>query len=112
MLKFVNAIMLFFLLSGCNPESSLTDGKWLVVSVTAENSIFKTGVVIQLTPDKLICTGQEKGISYPMIRSNNRLLVNYENNKWLFGLDVSGDEMVLTGLYQQTPLMIKLKKRK
>jgi hypothetical protein len=112
-------LFLTLFISGCNGTKTLNNSSWKIIQTNPSNSLFKPGTKAEFSGDIISFHEGINSIKYPIIRSENRLMIDTGITKWLFEIvSVSDSSMILRELYSKNPLEItfvkinNLKKKK
>lgn len=108
-MKVILVALVFLLLpGGCKPKYSGMEDQWMVIDGPSGSQVFRPGSLIGFTPDSVRWSFRDEKGSCPVIKNSNRLLISQGSYKWLFELEVDGNEMILRELYEQKPQIIRL----
>lgn len=99
--------LLFTIILGCeNDQNNLV---WQVTETNKTNPFLENAEFVQITGEMIIFSDSSVSVNYPVIISNNKMLINTETQKWIFALEnQQGPVMTLKELYSKHPLIIKL----
>jgi hypothetical protein len=75
------------------------------------NPFLENAGFIELKKDVIVFSNSEDSVTFSVISSYDKLLINTETQKWLFEVGHQDEsKMIFTELYSKTPLIMKFSK--
>lgn len=107
-------LLISFLVStNCSGTISLKGSVWQIDSISTSNYLFKEGMKVDFVGNKIRFQEGQQTFAYPVIVSDNRLVIETGPVKWLFEIERTSDTaVILHELYSKKPLEITLVKIK
>ena len=110
MQKLVSVLIFFLITVNCNGTMSVKRSMWRINSVSSSGYLFKEGMIVDFPGNKIRLQAGERSSLYPVIVSENRMVIETGYIKWLFEIESNDSVLVLRELYAKTPVVISLTK--
>jgi len=97
----------------CSKEGSAINATWQIVESQSNGFMLKKGTVITFLNGTIAFSGEDSYHVFPVLVSEKRLVIKTEKENFLFTIDRKSDSVwILTELYKDNPVIIKINKVK
>lgn len=113
-LYFIILIFLFVLISlSCNKTKNPVFCSWKIEKISGENPFLDNAAEINIFEDHIVFLNKEQSRSFPVLITDEHLVLQTKTNKWLFTIDRQDDlTLLIKEKYAASPLWMLLKKHK
>jgi len=113
MQKIFIIFLLFLITANCSGTGNVKASAWRIKQSTAKNQLFKEGMTVDFIENNICFHEGDRISNYPVIVTDNRLVIETNYTKWLFEIILLNDSsLLLRELYSKNPLEINLLKIK
>jgi hypothetical protein len=110
MQKIFIILLLFLIAANCRGTGNMKTSFWEIKHSTAKNQLFKEGMTVDFSGNNIRFHEVERVNSYPVIVTENRMVIQTGYIKWLFEIETSDSTIILRELYSKEPVLLTLTK--
>jgi hypothetical protein len=110
MQKIFIIFLLCLITANCSGTGNMKTSFWKVKQSTAKNQLFKEGMTVEFSGNNIRFHEDERVNNYPVIVTDNRMVIQTGYMKWLFEVELSDSTIILLELYSKEPVIITLTK--
>jgi len=101
--------LLLLIIFGCENANKME--VWRITDTNMKNTFLESAGFVKISKETIVFSNSSISISYPIIISDNKLLINTETQKYIFSIELQGNSnMVISEMYKKNPLIMKLSK--
>jgi len=97
----------------CNKAKNPLFCSWKIEKISGENPFLENAAEVKIFEDHIVFLNKEQSRSFPVLISDQHLVLQTKANKWLFTIDQQDDlTLLIKEKYAVSPFWIQLKKQK
>jgi len=103
-------LLLALITTNCKGIEDMKTSSWKIIQSTSKNQFFKEGLIVDFSGNNIRLQEGVNRNSYPVIVTDNRMVIETGFIKWLFEIEISDSMIILHELYAKKPVIISLTK--
>jgi len=108
MQKIIFIILLILITTNCKGTVNMKSYTWIIKQSTAKNQLFKEGMFVDFSDNNIRFHQGDQTKTYPVIVTDNRMVIETGHIKWLFEIESSDSTIFLRELYSKEPVLLTL----
>lgn len=102
-------ILFLFIITASNTDTvNFRKNTWIIEQTTLNTLYFKKGMTVDFVGSSIRFSDNNQSNKYPVIISDNRILIETGYTKWLFEIESTNSNLIFRELYTKNPLVISL----